>query len=76
MYKQCTFKMIGADVYHHAWVPAKFAVKGKVLQFKDQDGMWGKGSWQVISAGDWLMPEANIRELERDHLHQRKASDI
>jgi len=73
MYKQCTLK--SGVSWHHAWIPAEFAVKGKVIQFKDENGHWGR-NWEVISAGAMILISKYVRELERDHLHQRKASDI
>lgn len=76
MYKQCKFKMVGGDRFHHAWIPVQFAVKGKILNFRNTDGMWGKPSWEVISVGDMTIEDGFVRELERDYLHQRKASDI
>lgn len=31
-----------------AWIPSKYAVKGKVLRLKDEDGEWEPG-WKVCS---------------------------
>jgi hypothetical protein len=76
MYKQCTFKMVGGNVMYHAWVPVEFAIRGKVLIFKNNEGQWSQAAWRVVSAGENLISGEYLRELERDYLHQRKASDI
>ena len=73
MYKQCTLK--NGDVWHHAWIPEEFAVKGKLIQIKNELGHWGM-TWEVVSAGQVGISGEYVRELERDYLHQRKASDI
>jgi hypothetical protein len=76
MYKQCKMKMVGSNIFHHAWIPSKLAEVGKVIQFKGEDGLWGKPAWEVVSAGQIGQEGKYVRELERDYLHQRKASDI
>jgi hypothetical protein len=73
MYRQCTLK--SGHVWHHAWIPEQFAVKGKFIQLKNERGHWGT-TWEVISTGELTLGSDYVRELERDHLHQRKASDI
>ncbi len=73
MYKQCTLKK--GMVWHKAWIPAEFAVKGKHIQIRNSLGHWGS-TWEVISTGETALSGEYVRELERDHLYQRKASDI
>ena len=43
-HKQC--KLQRGDTVTVSWIPAKFAVKGKYLKLKDEDGNWENG-WQV-----------------------------
>jgi hypothetical protein len=73
MYKQCTLKK--DNVFHKAWIPSVFAVKGKRIQIKNDIVQFGS-QWEVLSVGDTELSKEYVRELERDYLHQRKASDI
>lgn len=73
MYKQCTLKK-GMVVYK-AWIPQQFAVRGKLIQIKNELGNWGS-TWEVVSTGEMALSGSYVRELERDYLHQRRASDI
>lgn len=54
---------------HTAWIPEKFAVVGKVLKIKGDDG------WLVVSIHS-RKSEEEVRERSQDYKHQRKASDI
>lgn len=52
-----------------AWIPHQYAVVGKTLKIDGHDG------WKVEEV--WTeMDEEDLRDIERDHLKQRKASDI
>lgn len=66
-YKQC--KLIKGTTSQTAWIPEKFAVVGKFLKIKSDDG------WQVMSIGGRLSEEY-VKEHERNYLTQRRASDI
>lgn len=52
-----------------AWIPHQFAVVGKTLKIEGFDGWKVEEVWMV-------MEEEDLFENERDHLKQRKASDI
>lgn len=66
-YKQCELRR-GTQV-DIAWIPAEFAVVGKILEVKGING------WVVKSVGGSMtQDEANQRS--RDHTRQREASDI
>jgi len=51
-----------------AWLPQRFAKKGKALKIKGVDG------WIVMSCGTKL-EEKKVLERSQDYKHQRKASD-
>lgn len=61
-------------VTYIAWIPEKFAVVGKVLDFKDDNGVWSVG-W-TVTAVYTRQSTLEVRERSRDHLRQRKSSDI
>ena len=67
-WKQC--KMTKGTLCQTAWIPSKFAVVGKYLRIKDDDG------WKVEEVSTVEMPEVTIMARSRDHLHTRDASDI
>lgn len=67
-YKQCTLKK--KDRWQTAWIPTEFAIRGKVLKIKSDDG------WVVETVGLHRQAEDYLLKHERDYLHQRKASDI
>jgi hypothetical protein len=52
-----------------AWIPHQFAVVGKTLKIEGFDGWKVEEVWTV-------MEEEDLFQYERDHLKQRKASDI
>lgn len=60
---------------HTAWIPTKLATVGSYLKIK-LDGTWNDG-WKVAEAyPKTTRTEEDVLECERDHLKQRKASDI
>jgi len=64
---QC--RMRRGDVHTVAWIPSRFAVVGKYLKLRGENG------WLVESAGHTL-PTRYVVDHERDYLTQREASDI
>jgi len=56
------------------WLPQKYAVVGDFVKLRDDDGVWQDG-WEVMVTGT-VLPTDVVMERERDHLHQREASDI
>jgi hypothetical protein len=66
-YRQCVLQK--KDIRKTAFLPEQFAKINKYIKIKEDDG------WQVVSVGIRL-PDYLVDELERDHLDQRKASDI
>ena len=71
-FRQCVMEKKPA--FRIGWVPEKFAVIGKVLELKGDDGAWDNG-WQVIQIGSRKSDkEANDRS--QDYKRTRKASDI
>jgi hypothetical protein len=60
MYKQCTLK--NGTGFHKAWIPQEFAVRGKLIQIKNELGHWGR-TWEVVSAGETALSGEYVREL-------------
>lgn len=67
MYKQCRLQRLKTEMT--SWIPSQFAVVGKYLRIKGQNG------WRVISVGGTLSGKYLLKH-ERDYLTQREASDI
>ena len=44
-HKQCKLRRVNGTITH-SWIPSKFAVKGKYLKLKNDDGEWENG-WCV-----------------------------
>ena len=60
-----------ANYYEYvSWIPAKYGKKGAWIKIKGY-----AGNWQVVEVWS-IKPEADANERSRDHLHQRKASDV
>ena len=64
---QC--KMECEGILDVAWIPSKFAKKGNDLEIK------GRNGWKVLEVWE-SRPIDEVRDLERDHLRTREASDI
>lgn len=75
-YVQCELnKRVGGGILHDvAWIPERFAVIGKQIKIKRDDGTWDDG-WTVTKTYSKIEAD-KIEGCERDHLKQRKASDI
>lgn len=56
------------------WLPQQFAEKGKYLKLLTQ-GSWSNG-WKVEQVFSHVLGVQEVKERSRDHLRQRKASDI
>jgi hypothetical protein len=56
-----------------AWIPEKFAVIGKCVKIKKDDG-WDVG-W-VVDKIHSAFKKKESEIFDRDYLHQRKASDV
>ena len=54
-YTQCSLK--SGHRFYKAWIPTKFAIKNKLIQFKREDGTWSN-NWEVLSTGTTLPEEA------------------
>jgi len=66
-YNQC--RLTNGKMRQTAWIPHQFAVVGKTLKIEGFDGWKVEEVWTV-------MEEEDLFQYERDHLKQRKASDI
>lgn len=67
-YTQCRLRHV-AGRWDEVWIPTEFAHVGRRLRIKDENG------WTVAERGVTRSAES-LAEYERDHLHQREASDI
>ncbi len=76
-YRQCTLTSPTEDgkMCQIAWIPEKFAVKGRVVYFGKKTAS-PKRFWTVVSAPAARKSGAYLGEHERDYLTQRQASDI
>lgn len=68
-YRQCTLRR-GCE-QQVRWIPETFARVGKWIVVKE-DG----SNWCVKEVGAMRVSEEYLAEHERDHLHQREASDV
>lgn len=66
--KVCTLKK--GTLVQTLWMPEKFAVKGKILKLKDDDG------WVVDIVSKIKVPQKYVDERSRDYKRTREASDI
>jgi hypothetical protein len=73
-YIQCSLKK--KDSHHMAWIPETFAVIGKFIKIKRDDGTWDDG-WEVTGDGGGFKRTAKEAD-EGSQLYKktRKASDI
>jgi hypothetical protein len=77
MYRHWHLRRVAPDgtISHTiGFIPAKFAVPGKVLTLTL--GKKPKNGWTVMSAGQELFPENLLVQQSRDYTKMRKASDI
>lgn len=58
-----------------SWIPERYAQLRKSLRLMGEDGSWTSG-WVVESVGETRLATREVHERSRDHLKQRKASDI
>jgi len=68
MHRQC--KLTQGNKVIFSWIPTKYAVVGKVLDLKDEDGNWTEGwvvaeAWAIDKSSDVLARE----DLWRQHRH-------
>lgn len=80
MYQQCRLRR--GNTYTVSWIPAQFAVVGKVLKLKDNNDVWVDG-WIVESAGavvDYLPDTHNAgrdhRDRTGDNLPKQKRKNV
>lgn len=76
-YRQCELARpseLGRELMT-SWIPEKIAKVGNVVRLKDEDGEWTEG-WEVLVAYDVRMAYSYLKKRDRDHVNQRKASDV
>jgi hypothetical protein len=75
-YIQCRLEQIidsDSFSYRTAWIPERYARKGRVLRIKQGD-VWADG-WEVTET--YVKKPARVVEAtERDYLKQRSVSDV
>lgn len=67
-YRQCALQK--GNSHHMAWIPEQFAVEGKFIRIKDDDG------WRVNSVGSDVKTAVEADDLSQLHKKTRRASDI
>lgn len=72
MYRQCELQR--GTTGQVAWIPEVHAKVGNYLKITE-NGVTENG-WKVMSVGETRQTTEYRREYERDHMHQRRASDI
>jgi len=66
-YRQCI--LIKDRTTQTAWIPEKYAKRGKYIKIKEDDG------WLVVTVGE-RAAEEQVFERSQDYKRTRKASDI
>lgn len=73
-YRQCRLRHL--NTHQVAWIPEKFAKKGKFIEIKKDDGEWENG-WEVMSdGGSTRLSHSTVVHQERAWTKHRKFSDI
>lgn len=62
-YKQCALQR--KNTHHMAWIPESFAVEGKFIKIKKDDGTWEDG-WEVMSDGGEVRRSAKEANQQSD----------
>jgi len=72
LYKQCVLHLKKGKgfIKETAWIPLKFAKKGRILKIRDIDG------WSVVSVSSQIATLYDIDRMSRESDKQREASDI
>lgn len=70
-YTQCYLTKY--DMFDIAWIPSDFAVEGKIIKLKENDGSWNDG-W-TVSKTYGTKTEKDIKDHERDYLLFNYAED-
>ena len=70
-YRQCSLRKKTKETSHTqvSWIPERYAIKGKFLKLKEDNG------WEVLSVGA-KQPASVVNQRSRDWKKTRKASDI
>jgi hypothetical protein len=66
--KQCVLNK--GNLWMTVWIPAKFAVKGKILRLKDDDG------WRVDEVNTTILPYLYLKDISESYKNTRKVSDV
>lgn len=68
-YIQCALQK--NNFHHMAWIPEKFAVKGRIIRIEEDDG------WEVVGVSDGVVKSAKEADAQSQlYKKTRKASDI
>lgn len=57
-----------------SWIPEEISKVGETVRLKDEDGEWTEG-WLVLAVYD-RMPFSYLKKRDRDHINQRRQSDV
>jgi hypothetical protein len=67
-YRQCV--LVKRATQQVAWIPEEFAVVGKYVKLKEDDG------WKVTNTSEHRQSEEYVQAHERDHMGHRRRTDI
>lgn len=67
-YRQCALQK--GDSHHMAWIPEQFAVVGKFIKIKEDDG------WEVKFVSDGTRTAEEANQASQLYKKTRKASDV
>jgi hypothetical protein len=75
-YKQCELSKVveGSTRLQTAWLPSKFAVVGKYVELKGEDGTWDNG-WKVDAVFNTITEKEAVQKAYQ-YKNQREATDI
>lgn len=76
-YKQCTLErqVENGVAKTRTWLPEKFAVKGKTVDLKGDNGEWTR-DWEVKSVGSNVIDGETANRMSRAWAKHREATDI
>lgn len=67
---------MGGIINQITWIPDKFAVQGRHVKLKKEDGGWDDGWYVNTVYNGFSFDESYINERSQDYKKQRKSSDV
>ncbi len=70
-YRQCRLQK--GNTHQMSWIPEEFAVKGKIIKLRDEDGVWDDG-WKVNEAYSTRLETHDLPDPHSEIKGHRKAT--